>query len=150
MRKAKFRKPSHHATKPADFKADVQKIADEWRVAFKSKDIDKVASTYTDDAVFINPEGSFHGSGDIKGEFKQMIERGNTTDTITTIKAVQAGDLGYAEGTYTGKAPTQSGPAAQMGGQWVVTLKKVKDKWLLATHTSLPGAKGAAKAKKSA
>jgi len=34
----------------------------------------------------------------------------------------------------------------QMHGQWVIILKKIKDNWLLATHTVLPGAEGPAKA----
>ena len=138
---AKDKHPAHHMAGSGDFKAEIQKNADDWAAAFKAKDADKVAAWYTDDAVWINPDGTFHGTGAIKAEVKKMLDRGDTVDTVTTIKAVRAGEIGYAEGTYSGKAPTGEGGAEQQAhGSWVVTLKNSNGKWMLATHTSVPGA----------
>jgi|GraSoiStandDraft_59_1057299.scaffolds.fasta_scaffold289729_2 uncharacterized protein (TIGR02246 family) len=138
-------KTSHGAhpmanAKAGDFKAEVQKLADEWKAGFQAKDADKVATLYTDDAVWVNPEGTFHGTGDIKGHLKKMIDRGDTIDDITTVKAVHSGDIGYAEGTYRGNAPDANGKEVPSHGSWVVTLKQNNDKWMLATDTSLAAA----------
>ncbi|HET7207564.1 MAG TPA: nuclear transport factor 2 family protein [Terriglobales bacterium] len=132
-------KPMHgHTAASASFKGEVQKMADEWKADFQAKDADKVASRYADDAVFINAEGTFHGSSDIKNEIKRMIDRGDTVDSIVTMKALQGGNIAYAEGTYSGKTPNASGAEGQGQGNWVVTLKNSNGKWLLATHTSVP------------
>jgi uncharacterized protein (TIGR02246 family) len=131
-------------TGSAGFKAEVQTMAEEWKAAFQAKDASKVAALYTEDAVWINPEGTFHGAGDIKSEVQKMVNRGDTVETIVTTKASHSGDLGYAEGTYSGTAPAgKDGAQAPARGSWVVTLKKNNGKWMLATHTSVPGAAAA-------
>lgn len=137
------KQPAHHAG-ATDFKAEVQKLADEWQAAYQAKDVDKIAAVYADDAVWINPEGTFHGTGDIKGELKKMLDRGDVIDNLKTTKAVRSGDLGFAEGTYTGKPPAH--------GIWAITVKNTNGKWMLATDTDMesPRAGGMAKpAKKS-
>lgn len=92
------------AAAPASFKSTVQKMADDWKAAFQAKGAEKVATMYSDDAVWINPEGTFHGPNEIKGELKKMIDRGDTMDAITTTKAVHFARIAYAEGTYSGTA----------------------------------------------
>jgi uncharacterized protein (TIGR02246 family) len=128
-----------HAAGAAAFKAEVQKLADEWKAGYDAKDVDKVAALYTDDAVWINPDGTFHGTGDIKGELKKMLDRGDIIDNLKTTRAVRSGDLGIAQGTYTGKAPSH--------GYWAVTLKNQDGNWRLASDSSLEaaGAGGMAK-----
>ena len=134
---AKTEHGAHHMAKSGDFKAEVQKLADEWKAGFKAKDADKVAALYTGDAVWIDPEGTFHGTGDIEAQLKKMMDRGDTVDDITTVKAVHFGDIGYAEGTYRGDAPDANGKEAPSHGSWVVTLKNNNGKWMLAAHTSI-------------
>lgn len=120
-------------------KAEIQKKADEWRQGFKAKDADKVAAMYTDDAVWINAEGTFHGHEEIKNELKKMIDRGDTVDSIVTTRSSNSPELGFAEGTYSGKAPNPKTGAQQPGhGQWVVTVKNANGQWMIATHTSVP------------
>jgi len=84
-------KPAAHPAAPASFKTTIQTQADDWKAAFQVKDADKLAAMYSGDAVWINPEGTFRGSNDIKGELKKMIDRGDTVDAITTAKAVHSG-----------------------------------------------------------
>jgi uncharacterized protein (TIGR02246 family) len=138
--------PKKHApiTGAAGFKAEVLTMAEEWKAAFQAKDASKVAALYAEDAVWINPEGTFHGAGDIKSELQKMMDRGDTVETIVTSKAPHSGDIGYAEGTYSGTAPAgKDGAQTPARGSWVVTLKKNHGKWMLATHTSVPGAAAA-------
>lgn len=132
---------AHPAGGPVSFKLQVQKMADEWEAGFKSKNVDRVAAMYADDAVWINPEGTFHGLGDIKSELQKMVDRGDTVEAITTSKAVHFADIGYAEGSYSGTAPgNKNGTEEPTHGLWVVTLKSSGGKWMLATHTSVPNA----------
>jgi uncharacterized protein (TIGR02246 family) len=144
--------PAKHAataaSKSAGPKVDIQKMAHEWAAAFKAKDADKVAAMYTDDAVWINAEGTFHGTGDITSELKKMMDRGDTVVAITSNKTLHSGDIGYAEGTYSGNAPNpKTGAEAPAHGSWVVTIKNSNGKWMIATHTSVPGAAAAATSK---
>jgi uncharacterized protein (TIGR02246 family) len=125
---------------PTSFKSSVQKMADDWLAAFQAKDADKIAAMYSDDAVWINVEGTFHGPSEIKGELKKMMDRGDGVEAITTTKAVHFGQIGYAEGTFSGQAPNQSGTEGPAGGTWVVSLKSSDGKWMMAAHTSVPAA----------
>ncbi len=135
------KKTAHAGSGSADFKAETQKMADEWKAAFQAKDVSKVAAMYTDDAVWINAEGTFHGPGEIKSELQKMVDRGDTVATIVTTKTVHFGVIGYSEGTYTGTAPNAKSGAEEPGhGSWVVTLKNSSGKLMLATHTSVPSA----------
>jgi uncharacterized protein (TIGR02246 family) len=145
---APTREPSRPSSTAISFKNTVQQKADEWLAAFQAKDAEKIASMYTDDAVWINPEGTFHGSGRIKDELKKMLDRGDTVSAIPTAKAVRSGDLAWAEGTYTGTIANPKGGEPLPGnGSWVTTLKNVNGKWMLATHTSVPAAVPRAMAK---
>lgn len=148
--KAAEKHPAHAANGAMTPKVDVQKMADEWASGFKAKDVDKVAAMYADDAVWINAEGTFHGTGEIKSELKKMLDRGDTVAAITTTKTIHTGDIGYAEGTYSGKAPSpKTGAETPAHGTWVVTIKNNHDKWMIATHTSVPSGGAAPMAKKS-
>lgn len=130
------------ATHPAasSFKTEMQKMADDWKAGFQAKDADKVVAMYSDDAVWVTPEGTFHGPNEIKGQLKKMIDRGDTVTAIVTTRTVHSAQVAYAEGTYSGTAPDQSEKQAPGSGSWVVSLKNVAGAWKLATHTSVPGA----------
>jgi len=138
----------HAASTAISFKDSVQKMADEWLAAFQAKDADKITAMYTDDAVWINAEGTFHGSAEIKGEVKKMMDRGDTLSAIPTAKTVRSGDLALAEGNYSGTVANPKGGDALPGnGAWIATLKQSNGKWLIATHTSVPAAVPRAMAK---
>jgi len=145
----KGKHPAHAASGSTSFKGEVQKMADDWKNGFKSKDVAKVAGMYSDDAVWITVEGTFHGAGEIKSQLQKMADRGDTVEDITTAKAVHFGDIGYAEGSFSGKAPDQSGAEKPAQGTWVVSLKNVNGKWMIATHTSVPGSVTSKSGKKS-
>jgi hypothetical protein len=53
--------------------------------------------------------------------------------TLITTRAVQSGNLAYAEGTYTGKVPRRRlmEVEQQMHGSWVVSMENVDGKWLI-------------------
>ena len=130
-------KPSAaHPAGAAGFKAEAQKLVDAWKAAYQSKDADKVAALYTDDAVWINPDGTFHGTGDIKGEVKKMLDRGDVLDSLIATRAVRSGDLGFAEGTFTGKARSDAGERP-MAGIWAITVKNKDGKWMIASDSDL-------------
>lgn len=131
----------HPASTAISFRNSVQKMADDWRSAFQAKDADKIAAMYTDDAVWINPEGTFHGTSEIKQELKKMMDRGDTVAAIPATKAVRGSGLGWAEGTFSGTVPNpKGGDAVPNSGSWITTLKNANGKWLIATHTSVPAA----------
>ena len=141
---------THAGGATSGFTAAIQKLADEWRVGFQAKDVEKVAAMYSDDAVWINAEGTFHGTNQIKGELKKMIDRGDTVAAVMTTKAVHSGEIGFAEGTYSGTGPDSKGAEGPAHGSWVVSIKNTDGKWMLATHTSVPAATSMSKNAKKA
>jgi uncharacterized protein (TIGR02246 family) len=130
-----------------NFKANVQQLADDWKAAFQAKDADKIAALYSSDAIWINAEGTFHGSSEIKAELKKMIDRGDGVDEITTTKSVHFGSIAYSEGTYSGSAPDKSGKQSPGAGSWVVSMRQDNGKWMLVAHTSVPAAPASSMAK---
>ena len=85
---------------------------------FQAKDVDKVAAMYSDDAVLINAEGTFHGTNEIKGELKKMIDRGDTVVAVMTTKAVHSGEIGFAEGTSAVRSRQQGAEGPLMVPGW--------------------------------
>jgi uncharacterized protein (TIGR02246 family) len=132
------------------FKAEVQKIADDWKAAFQAKDADKIASLYTEDSVYINPEGSYHGPVAIKTEISKVIARGDTVDAIITERAFQDGDVAISVGKYAGRSPNASGKERLGHGHWIVSLKNSNGMWRIATHTAVAAGARPAKMKKKA
>jgi ketosteroid isomerase-like protein len=125
-----------------NFKAMTQKMADEWKAAYQAKDIDKVAAMYSSDAIWVTAEGTFHGPSEIKAELKKQLDRGDTVESILTTKTTHFAGIAYAEGTFSGQAPGKEGSEGPVSGSWVVTLRNDNGKWMLVSHTSVPGGMG--------
>src|SRR5712692_2313906 len=61
----------------ADFKAEMQELADDWRQAFNAKDVDKLASMFTTDAELLAPRGDVRSRAAIRDEYrKETTEEG--------------------------------------------------------------------------
>ena len=93
---------------PADtHDADVQAIKDvetQWNQDYASKDPDKIAAHYADDAVLMVPgTPSSSGKDAIRSALKQMVADPTLSLKFQASKVdvAKSGDLGYTQGSYT-------------------------------------------------
>jgi uncharacterized protein (TIGR02246 family) len=122
-------------TKTASNDADViRNIEDQWLVANKSKDINKVVSIFKSDAVVIEPNKPISvGIEAIRKSwelwFSDTTYLHNTiTQTIDTIEVAASGDLGYARGTTHYSIKTPNGNVEYVDN-FVDTFKKTDGEW---------------------
>jgi len=108
------------------------KLAKEFEAAFNLKDAAKVAGFYTDDAV-VNPpnEPAVRGRANIEAWFKKGF--GTFTGiTLTPVESAISGSLAYEAGTYSIGVAPPGGAKMTDTGKYVVVLKQVGGKWLIA------------------
>jgi uncharacterized protein (TIGR02246 family) len=121
------------AQAPMSGKTDpaLTKLAKAWEAAFNAKDIPKVASMYTDDAVVMPPNHeAVRGRANIEAFFKEM-EGANLT--LTPFESATSGSTAYEAGTYQMSMTPKTGPPTTDKGKDVVVLKRGSDgQWRLA------------------
>jgi uncharacterized protein (TIGR02246 family) len=122
--------PSAPDTREADAKA-IRAVEATWVQAFATKDVEKIAAVYTDDAsVFITDSPVINGIAAIKAALKPMVEDKNfsITFTSTKVEVARSGDLAYSQGAYT---MTMSAPKTKKvlteKGKFVTVFKKQAD-----------------------
>jgi len=120
---------------PADtHAADIKSLQDnevQWNQDFQSKDVDKIAAHYTDDAVLMNsgmPAST--GKDAIRKALKDMVADPAFALKFqaTQVEVARSGDVGYTHGQYT---MTITDPASKKvindKGSYVTVYKKQAD-----------------------
>jgi uncharacterized protein (TIGR02246 family) len=117
-------------TREADIKA-VKDVEAAWVNDIATKDVDKFASYYSDDASVLMPNAPIiNGSDNIKVALKPMLADPNFALTFqsTRAEASKGGDFVYTVGTY---SMTMSGPkdktAVTDKGKYLTVFKKQAD-----------------------
>jgi len=116
-------------------KEEVALNAEEWRNAYNSGDVEKLAAFYSEDADYVSPHVPglmIHGREAIKQNFQRGIAGGGHVDSIVVQRSSYSGDLAYMVCAY---QATNSGVTVH--GKNVLVMKKVRDKWLIVTHASI-------------
>jgi uncharacterized protein (TIGR02246 family) len=106
------------------------KLAKAWEAAFNAKDIAKVASMYTDDAVVMPPNHeAVRGRANIEAFFKEMD---TAKLTLTPFESAISGSTAYEAGTYQMSITPKTGEPGTDKGKYVVILKRGSDgQWRL-------------------
>jgi len=65
--------------------------------AFVKADIDKIVSTYADDAMMLNEDNFFRGTAEIRSEFERLFDKFEATDLSESgsLQAKTVDDYGY-------------------------------------------------------
>jgi len=117
-------------THDADAKA-IKGIEAAWVQAFTTKDVDKVAAFYTEDAsVFLPGTPIITGIPAIKAALKPMIADRDFSLTFAADKVdvAKSGDLGYSQGAYTMTYSSSEGKKmVAEKGKYVTIFKKQAD-----------------------
>ena len=112
----------------------IRNLEDQWTVANKAKDIDKIVSFFASDAVVMEPNMPISvGIEAIRKSqeswFSDTTVLYNTfTATIDTIEISASGDLAYARGTGRLSINTPNGPVEEVD-KWIDIWKKINGEW---------------------
>jgi uncharacterized protein (TIGR02246 family) len=119
---------------PDTHDADVQALKNAeaaWVKDAATKDVEKFASHYNDDASVLMPNAPvINGKDAIRGAFKPMLEDPNFALTFeaTRVDVAKSGELGYTQGAY---SMTMSDPKTKQPmtdkGKYVTVFKKQAD-----------------------
>ncbi len=108
---------------------------EEWRNAYNSNDVEKLAAFYTVDADYVSPHVPglmIHGREQIKQNFQRGIAGGGHVDSIVIQRSGYSGDLAYVVCTY---QATNSGVTVH--GKNVLVMKRLGGRWFIVTHASI-------------
>lgn len=124
-------------TTSADTRAEadsIRMLEEQWSMAIKASDIDKIVSFYAPNAVTMSANKPIN----VGLEAIRKAEEASFSDTtsiyktysskIDTIEVSASGDLAYARGVDRVSQKTTKGPGEEVG-KWVDIWKKVDGKW---------------------
>jgi len=118
----------------ADAKALAQ-LDDDWSKAAATRDAERVASFYADDAIAYPPsEPIAIGRAAAKKVWASYFADPTFSISWKTVHAEASGDLGFTAGTYEDSFKGPDGKLVEEKGKYVCTWKKQKDGTWKATH----------------
>jgi len=128
--------------------ADVQAIRDteaQWNRDYQSKDLDKLAGHYANDAVLMAPfSPPVQGIDAIRSAMKGMVDDPALSLKFhaTRVEVAKAGDLGFSEGTYelTLTNPATNKPVNDHGTYVTVYRKQSDGAWKAVSDIASSGA----------
>lgn len=135
--------PPARDTRPADTKT-IQDGEAAWNHDFASKDLDEIASHYSDDAVLMLPGTPVaKGKDAIRNSLKDFLQDKNAALTFTaeTTDVAKSGDIAYTQGTYslTSTDPRSKKPITQTGDYVTVYKKQSDGSWKAVEDISTAG-----------
>jgi len=115
-------------------KNDKQQIDDlraNWSTYLQSKQLEKAVAQYTDDAIFLSPDGhNFHGKKDITGLYKQVMKMYNISLTFRSNGIIVSGNMAYDSGDYSETMQDNSThKSVDIKGSFLMTLLKQGGLW---------------------
>jgi uncharacterized protein (TIGR02246 family) len=109
----------------------------DWARSWQAKQLEPVLSLYTEDAVFMDSNGSrVAGKSALRKFFATVLEQYSAHPSLRSVNNGSSGDLGYDWGDYTETVVPVAKPtnAIQTSGTYLVILRKVSSRWLIASQ----------------
>lgn len=111
----------------------IHQLADRYEQAIAAKDVEALVAFWTDDAIWIDHDGTTTSGADaFRESYSEMTSQpGTTAFEIAPDRTVVAssGDIGYEIGIYTNTTTTPDGEIVQEGYRYVVGFEKVAGEW---------------------
>jgi ketosteroid isomerase-like protein len=120
-------------SKSGDFAVQMQKIRETWVQEFNAGHAHKVAAFYAPDAVLMRWDGTVHGRDSILAEMQRSINAGAHGYVVHSLRTDHSGDLGYDTGAYNVSLRDRV-----VEGNYVIVVRKIKGRWLIVAHSSVP------------
>ncbi|HET7206286.1 MAG TPA: nuclear transport factor 2 family protein [Terriglobales bacterium] len=124
---------SKSAGKSDSFAAEMQRIRESWVAEFNAGQADKVAAFYAPEAVLMRWDGTVHGYDSILAEMRRSVAAGAHDYVVHSLHVERSGDLAYDTGAYNVTLRDRV-----VEGNYVIVLRKIKGKWLIVAHSSVP------------
>jgi len=116
---------------------------DEYVAAVNTREADKIAALYTDDALVIPSEGVFlRGKTEITGYFGDALREARAAGlvTITPFAVTTAGNLRSETGSFEESRTTSAGTRAHVTGVYVIIYSREADgRWRIAMEVRTSG-----------
>jgi ketosteroid isomerase-like protein len=112
-------------------------VSVDWAFDWMNKDLESVLSYYTDDAVFMDANGSrITGKPALRKFFATVLKQYSAHPVMHSVKYGSCGDLGYDWGDYTETVVPVADPshAIQTKGTYLVILRKVSGHWMITSQ----------------
>ena len=125
--------PQTSQTPPDTRAADEAAIKDfdaQWSNAASAKDLDKMLSSYADDAIVLQPNGPMLNSKDaVRKIWKEVLTAPGFSGgwKATKVEVAKSGEIGYVSGTWEFTMNDASGKPATDRGKFVEVVKKQAD-----------------------
>ena len=111
----------------------IRDLDDQWSKAAESRDIDKLVTFYSDDAIVLPPNSPALTSKDaIRNMWKEMLSNPGATLTwkTTRVEVSKAADMAFSSGTYEFTMKDPSGKSVNERGKYLEVWEKQADgKW---------------------
>ncbi len=131
------------ATPAARNSPDLAAMDEAWEAALNAGDIAKLVALYTDDARVLPPNAEMsQGKAAVEATFNEMIAAG-LQGSLTSVEAMEAGDIGYSVGTYELK---DANGVAVDSGKYVEAFRNVGGEWKISNdiwNSDIPATGGA-------
>lgn len=109
----------------------------DWARDWQAKKLDAVLALYTPDAVFLDASGSrIAGQKALRKFFASVLAQYSALPSLRSVDSSASGDLGYDWGDYSEVVTPVANPAGaiQTHGTYLVILRRVSGRWLIATQ----------------
>jgi len=124
-----------------DIEADIvacKNLNDEWDEAYDARDIDRLVSIFTDDAVRMPPsEPALIGKEDIRSDFQREFDQFSSEQESEVVDVKIGGDLAFVRGTWKEiKTPKAGGESRNFNGNFTFINQKQPDgSWKIICET---------------
>jgi len=127
------------AALPAKAASDavLAKPSQDWAKLWQARDLESVLALYTDDAVFMNADGSrITGKPALRKFFATVLAQYKAHPQLHSVENGSSGNLGYDWGDYSEIVVpiAKAEEAIETHGTYLVTLRRVSGHWLIASQ----------------
>jgi uncharacterized protein (TIGR02246 family) len=109
-------------------------VSADWARNWEGKKLDAVLALYTDDAVFMDADGSrVAGKPALRKFFAKVLQQYTAHPSLRSVNNLNSGDLGYDWGDYTETVTplANSNGAIRASGTYLVVLRRASGRWLI-------------------
>lgn len=125
-------KPAEKKMAAANAGPEIAKVREAWIAAYNAKDAAKVASLYSENAVYATMVGVAKGRQQIQAALQKEMDSGTQLLSVSPDGGGASGAMAWEEGSYEGKVNN-----ATQTGRFLVVLKKSGGEWRLESHNAV-------------
>lgn len=131
-RKTRSRTARVRTFKTPDARTAIRHIGDEWARHWNEGDVDAVAATYAEDAVYLPPHHeAVHGRDAIRGYLVAPLTHGVSDLQFEVTYIKQQGPIAWDVGTYRMTIPQVDGSRKEDRGKYLSVWKRAGKTWQL-------------------